>query len=132
MTDRIGVLGESAGTTVGFQTVYAVPTGKAAKGKLFFRFTAGASTVVNFYINGILIAATAAMTSGRFAFSIGSDNILMVQNTATAPDGLTAATTVAPSGVTFMLSAGDLVQYEVVTAALLAANCQFVGTEIDV
>lgn len=132
MSDKIGVLGESSGVTVGTQTIYSVPANKAAKGKLFFRFTAGANTVLDILINGIIVATTVAMTSGRFCFSIGSDNILGVFNQAAAPDGTTAANTVAPSGVTYMLSAGDLVQYTVTTAALLAANAQFIGTEIDI
>lgn len=132
MTDRIGVLGETSGTTVGFQTVYACPANKGAKGKLFFRFTAGASSVVNFYVNGLLVGSTGVMTSGYFVFSVSSDGVLMSAPGATAPNGQSITTTVGPSGVTYMLSAGDIVQYEVVTAALLAASCQFVGTEIDV
>lgn len=131
MADKLGVLGEVAGVTVGTHTIYTCPTGKGAKGKLFFRFTAGANSVVNFFMNGALIASTGAMTAGHFVFSIGTDNVISSVPGAAAPNGQTAATCVAPSGATFMLSAGDLVQYEVVTTALGAASAQFIGAEVD-
>lgn len=131
MADKIGVLGEQSGLTIGTQTVYTVPTGKAAKGKLFFRLTGGVNSAIDILVNGVIVASSGAMTSGHFWFSIATDNILNAAPGAAAPNGQTAALTVAPSGTTYFLSAGDLVQYTVATAALLAANVQFVGVETD-
>lgn len=132
MTDKIGVLGEVSGTTIGTHTIYTCPTGKGAKGKVQFRFQGGVSTVIALIVNGQEVARTGAMTTGHYWFTTGTAGAIGPATGATAPTGVAEATTVSPCGATFFLSAGDLVQYQVITADLLAANAQFVGAEVDV
>jgi len=133
MSDKIGVLGEAATTTVGTTTVYTVPTGKAAKGKLMFilQGNAGGGSIIEFFVNGMSIAKIAAMTASFYAFSVKSAGLRAAEQAA-QPTGIGTALTVAPADPIYFLSAGDTVQYATSGAALIAANVQFVGTEIDV
>jgi hypothetical protein len=130
MTDRIGVLGEVSGTAVGTLTVYTVPTGKAARGKLMLRGqnAAGAATV-EIIINNVTVAKTAALTASHYIWTSTSK---MVNTGATAPTGADADNTVAAAPQEYYLSAGDTVQVVIGTAAVNALTAQFVGTEIDV
>jgi hypothetical protein len=50
---------------------------------------------------------------------------------AASASGLADALTVAPADPIYYLSEGDTIQFTVVTAALLAMNCQVVGVEVD-
>lgn len=130
MTDIIGVLGESTQVAVGTYTVYQVPTGKAAKGRLMFHGVAQNTSTVKFLVNGIPIAAPAAATG---ADNIFSSNAAMTENTTTtAPTGADDATVVAPTPIDYYLSAGDLVQMVIGVADFTSMNAQFVGAEVDV
>lgn len=131
MADRIGVLGEASGLTVATTTVYTCPAAKAAKGRLFFRLQGDLNSVIAFLVNGLEVARIAAMTANFFAFSIAGAG-LRVAEQAAAPTGIGSGLTVSPSDQIYYLNAGDTVQYTVSGAAILAMNCQFVGTEIDV
>lgn len=133
MSDRIGVLGESAVATVGTTTVYTCPTGKAAKGKFMFiiQGNAGGGTVVDFFVNGMKIATVAAMTASFYVFSVKGAGLRAAEQAA-LPIGTTTALTVAPGDPVYFLNAGDTIQYAISGAAAIAANVQFVGTEIDV
>jgi hypothetical protein len=131
MTDKLGVLGEATNTAVGTYTVYTVPTSKGAKGKFMFRFQGGVSSVIAILVNGEEVARTGAMTTGHYWFTTATAGAIGPATAAAAPDGTTAALTNSPSGATFFVSQGDLVQYQVITQALLAALCQFVGIEVD-
>lgn len=130
MADKIGVLGEVSGLTVGTHTVYTCPTGKAARAQLFYRGTAGSSSGIKVNVNGIEVMLASGLTSGHFIFS--SRSALYENTGTTAPTGVDDATTVAPAPAVFWLSAGDTVTYEVTTAALSAMLFQVVGSEIDV
>lgn len=131
MSDKIGVLGEIAGTTIGTHTAYIAPAGKGAKVKLFFRFTGGTNSTIDIFVNGVLVASSGAMTSGHFWFSNATDGAIAAAPGATAPTGVAVASTCSPSGATYMLSAGDMIQYAVGAAALGAASMQVVGVETD-
>lgn len=133
MSDKIGVLGEASGTTVGTTTVYTCPTAKAAKGKLMFNLqgNAGGGSIIEWFVNGCSIGKIAAMTASYYVFSIKGAG-LRVAEQAAQPTGIGAGLTVAPADQIYFLNAGDTVQYAVSGAALISMNAQFVGTEIDV
>ena len=124
MSDKIGVLGKATATVVATATIYTCPVSKAAKGRFFVRFQGDTNTVV---------ARNTVMTINHYNYTIkGGGMFAYAAGAAAAPTGLANALTAAPSDAIYYLSAGDTVQYTVVTAALLAANFQFVGVEIDV
>jgi len=131
MSDIIGVLGDASTLTVGTTTVYTCPVGKAAKVRFFALFQAGVNTDVGVLINGIEVARSGAMTNLHYWFTNGGAGLMRAAAT-TKPTGASAAETIQPSTPIYYLSVGDTIQYTVATAALLAANAQVVGTEIDV
>jgi hypothetical protein len=131
MSDTIGVLGESTATAVATATVYTCPANKAAKVRIFSRFQGDTNSQVAFLVNNMEVARNAAMTASHYAYTVRSAGLLAA-NSANAPTGATAATTASPADQIYYLSAGDTIQFTVVTAALLAMNCQVVGVEIDV
>lgn len=131
MSDIIGVLGEASQLAIGTYTVYTCPAGKAAKGKLMYRAQAGAggASTLAAAMNGITIFTKGATTASHYIFS----SVARVMNTgAAAPTGADSSTTVGSAPEEYYLSAGDLVQYVVGGEALIAANFQFVGAEVDV
>lgn len=130
MTDKIGTLGKLATLTVGTNLVYTCPVGKAARIKLFYRVTAGVSTVFAITVNGIKVLQTAALTTGHFVYSTPA--FLSANNATTEPVGTADATSVGPAPTEYYLAAGETVTYTVTTADLLAASVQVVGVEIDV
>jgi hypothetical protein len=130
MADNFGVLGSSVAVTVATATVYTCPANKAAKIKLYGSFTGGAGSTITVLVNGVTVALIAAMTSGHFTFTNGGAGLLRAAS-ATAPTGASAAETVQPAAPIYYLSAGQTVQYTVGAAALLAANVQVVGIEVD-
>jgi hypothetical protein len=133
MSDRMGVLGEATATAVATATIYTCPAGKAAKGKFMLRFQGDTNTVVALLVNGIEVARNTAMTTAHYNYTIkGGGMFAYASGSATPPTGLANALTVAPADPIYYLNTGDTVQYTVLTAALLAANFQFVGVEIDV
>lgn len=133
MSDRIGVLGEATATAVATATVYTCPAGKAAKGRFMARFQGDTNSQVALLVNGMEIARNTVMTASHYNFTIKGGGIFAYAGgAAAAPTGLANALTVAPADPIYYLNAGDTIQYTVVTAALLAANFQFVGVEIDV
>lgn len=131
MADILGVLGEASALTVGTTTVYTVPVGKAAKVRFMGLFQSGVNSDVGILINGIEVARSGAMTNLHYWFSNGGAGLMRAAAT-TKPTGASAAETVQPAAPIYYLSVGDTVQYTVATAALLAANAQVVGVEIDV
>lgn len=133
MSDRVGVLGEATATVVATATIYTCPVGKAAKGKFMVRFQGDTNTVVALLVNGMEVARNTVMTASHYNYTInGGGMFAYAAGNATPPTGLTNSLTAAPADPIYYLNAGDTVQYTVVTAALLAANFQFVGVEIDV
>jgi hypothetical protein len=131
MSDKIGVLGEATATTVATTTVYTCPAGKAAKVRLMFRAQGDATTAIAILVNGLEVARVAAMTANFYVCSIKGAGLRIAEQAA-APTGIGAGLTVAPADQIYYLSAGDTVQYTIITAAALAMNFQVVGTEIDV
>lgn len=133
MSDRIAALGEASATVVGVATVYTCPASKGAKVKLFARFQGDTNSVVAILVNGLEIARNTVMTASHYNYTIrGGGLFAYAAGNATPPTGLANALTAAPADPTFFLSPGDTIQYQVVTAALLAMNFQVVGVEIDV
>lgn len=133
MSDKIGVLGSGTTAAIGTTTVYTCPTAKAAKMKMQFSLqgNAAGASVVEFFVNGMSIGKIAAMTASFFCFSIAGAG-LRVAEQAAQPTGIGSGLTVAPAEAIYFLSAGQTVTYIVSGAALIAMNCQVVGTEIDV
>lgn len=133
MGDKIGVLGSATATAVATTTVYTCPASKAAKVKLMMRVQGDTNTQVAILVNGLEVARNAAMTANHYNYSIAGGGIYAyAAGNAAAPSGLANALTVAPADPVFFLSAGQTIQYTVVTQAALAMNFQVVGTEIDV
>ena len=131
MADKIGVLGEQTATAVATATVYICPANKAAKVRIMARWQGDTNSQVAMLVNGVEVARCAAMTASNYNHTVRGGGLLG-GNVAAAPDGTTAAKTVAPADMIYYLSPGDTIQYTVITAALLAMNCQVVGVEIDV
>lgn len=131
MTDKIGVLGETTTVTAGTTTVYTVPTGKAARGRLMYRGASGVNSTISFAINGITLFVTGALTTGHVHYS-STALIYNTQTAATGLDGSTLAKTVMPFGYDYYLSAGDTVTMTIATADFGSVNAQFVGTEVGV
>lgn len=131
MSDIMGVLGEASTLTVGTTTVYTCPVGKAAKVRLMAIFQSGVNSDVGVMINGIEVARSGAMTNLHYWFTNGGAGLMRAAAT-TKPTGASAAETIQPAAPIYYLSVGDTIQYTVTTAALLAANAQVVGVEIDV
>lgn len=133
MADKIGVLGEATATAVATATVYTCPANKAAKVRLFTRFQGDTNTVVAVLVNGMEIARNTVMTTTHYNYTIkGGGLFAYASGNATPPTGLANALTAAPADAIYYLSAGDTIQYTVVTAALLAMNFQVVGVEVDI
>lgn len=133
MSDRIGVLGEASSAAIGTTIVYTTPIAKGTKVRWMFLIqgNAGGGTVVEFFVNGMSVAKTAAITASNWLFSTkGAGLRAAVQ--ASQPDGSTLALTVAPADPIYWLSAGDLLQYTISGAAAISVKIQAVGVEIDV
>ena len=129
MTDSIGVLGASTTLTVGTHIIYTAGTGKAAKFQIFFLGQANASgTTLTITVNGVNVM-THALTGNDYVWSTSA---LLLNESATAPDGTTIATTAAPFNEDYYASVGDLVQYTIASNAMQSLSIQVVGTEIDV
>jgi hypothetical protein len=131
MADKIGVLGSQTTTVVATATAYTCPANKAAKVRIMSRFKGDTNSQVAFIVNGVEVARNPAMTQNHYNHTVKGAGLLG-GNVSAEPDGSTAAKTVAPSDQIYYLSAGQTIQYTVVTAALLAMNTQVVGVEIDV
>lgn len=133
MSDRIGVLGESAIATVGTTTAYTCPTGKAAKVRLMFQLqgNAGGGTTLAIIVNGLTVATVAAMTASYYTFSIKGAGVRVAEQAA-LPTGIGAGLAIAPADQIYYLSQGDTIQYTIGGAAGISMNFQVVGTEIDV
>jgi hypothetical protein len=133
MTDKIGVLGEATTLTTGTTTVYTVPAGKAARGRIMWSGQSHASNStgdLTITVNGIAVAVVLNMTAARYLHS--NSTLLVNPETAAAPTGATALLTVAPAPFMYFLSAADTVTYTIGTDDMVAMNIQFVGTEVDV
>lgn len=132
MTDIVSVLGIATATAVATTTVYTCPANKTAKVRLMARFQGDTNSQVAFLVNGVEIARNAAMTASHYNFTIKGGGLLAyAAGNAAAPSGLANALTVAPADPIYYLDEGDTIQYTVITAALLAMNCQVVGLELD-
>lgn len=133
MTDKIGVLGTSTATAVATATVYTCPASKAAKVRIMSLFQGSANTQVAFLVNGAEIARNTAMTVSHYNFTIKGGGLLAyAAGNAASPTGLANALTVSPADPIYYLSAGQTIQFTIVTAVCLAMNTQVVGVEIDV
>lgn len=131
MTDKIGVLGESQISAVGTLTVYTVPSGKAARFKLFYRSKAGAGSGIALKVNGISLMEQSSVASGSAMYS----SLSLLYNLAasdTAVNGTTEPLTCMPYQRDFFASAGDVVQMSISSAAMQESNVQVVGAEVDV
>lgn len=132
MADNIGVLGAVSATAVATTTAYTCPASKAAKARIMCRFQGDTNSQVAVLVNGIEIARNTAMTANHYNYTIkGGGFYAYAAGNAAAPTGLANALTVAPADPIYYLSAGQTIQYTVVTTALLAMNFQVVGIEID-
>ena len=129
MADKIGVLGETTATAVGTATIYQVPTGKAAKGKFFYKGTLANTGTVELKVNGVSVMKPSAASGAEIIFS--STDALYENTGATEPTGAASNTTVGNAPQEYYLSAGDLVELVVGVVSLTDSNFQFVGTEID-
>ena len=128
MGTTVGVLGQASGLTVTTHTVYTCPAGKGAKGKIMGVVQGHASgSTIAITVNGVTIAT---YTLGASEFAWTSTEALL-KKASTAPNGTAKADTVAPCPSEYYLDAGDTVTYTVTSNALLAANIQFVGAEVD-
>jgi len=133
MSDRIGVLGEQTATAVATATVYTCPANKSAKVRIMSRFQGDTNSQVAILVNGMEVARNTVMTTAHYNYTIkGGGFFAYAAGNAAAPTGLANALTVAPADPIYYLSAGDTIQYTVITAALLAMNTQVVGVELDV
>lgn len=133
MSDKIAVLGRASATTLGTTTVYTCPAGKAARGRWMARFQGDTNSQVALLVASMEIARNTVMTTAHYNYTIKGGGIFAYAGgNASAPTGLAAALSVAPADPIYYLNPGDTVQYTVVTQALLAANMQFVGVEIDI
>lgn len=130
MVDGAGVLGSATATAVATATAYTCPANKAAKVQIMARFQGILNSQVAILVNGVEVARNAAMALNDYNWTAKGAGMYQA-NGAAAPDGTTAAKTVAPSDPVYWLSAGQTIQYTVVTGALLAMNLQVVGIEID-
>ena len=132
MTDKIGVLGEATTATAATTTAYTVPSGKAAKCKLFYLIQGAADATTDFKItvNAIDVVDHANITASQYLFS--SPNALKEGPLAALPTGVDGDTTGAPAPSEYYLSAGDTVTYTIAGTTALSCNVQVVGTEIDV
>jgi|SRR5215475_13812195 len=131
MADNFGVLGSASVTTVATTTVYTCPAGKAAKFKIQAMMQFGSNSDVGIIVNGVEIARTGAMTAANYQWTARTVGLFAGAAAAAKPDGLTAVKTVAPSDGIYYLSAGQTVQYVVVTTAMTSINVQVVGTEVQ-
>lgn len=132
MADKIGVLGEATTATAATTTVYTVPSGKAAKGKIFYEIQGAAddTTDLTITVNGIDVMVHSNITASNYLFS--SPNALKEGPLATQATGVDGDTTGAPAPAEYYLSAGDTVTYTIGGTTALSMNMQFVGTEVDV
>ena len=132
MSDQIGVLGSAAVLTAATTAIYTVPSGKAAKGRIFYSVqgAANGTTDITITVNGINVMVHSNITASNFLFS--SPNALKEGPLAAAATGVDGDTTGAPAPIEFFLSAADIVSYTLAGTDALAASFQFVGTEIDV
>ena len=131
MTDKIGVLGEKTDTAVGTYTVYTVPVSKAAKVKIMYSILTANTGTFKLTVNGIDIMVPPASSGAEWWFS-GTAAMYEEMGTPTdKPDGIAAATTVAPGPVEYYLSAGDTITYTVGVVALTSGSVQVVGAELD-
>lgn len=133
MGDKIGVLGEASTLTTGTTTIYTVPSGKAARGKIMWSGKSHATNStgdLTITVNGIAIAIILNMTAVRFLYS--NTTLLVNPENAVGPTGATALLTVAPAPMEYFLSAADTVTYTIGTDDMVEMNIQFVGAEIDV
>ena len=130
MTDKIGVLGQANAVAIGATTVYTVPSGKAARIRLFYLGASGANSALRVSVNGIVIFITPATAAGTWMASMAS--AMSVIGGPAIFDGTADAKTTAPGPREYYLSAGQNVTYEVLTAALQTMNFQVVGAEVDV
>jgi hypothetical protein len=134
MSDKIGVLGSAAVLTAATTPIYTVPTGKAAKGRIFYRVVGNsdASTDITITVNDVIVMTHSNITASNILFS--SPNAIKEGPLATtAQTGVDGDTTGAPAPIEYFLSAADIVSYTLAgSAALAGTSFQFVGTEIDV
>lgn len=131
MSDKIGVLGVATTLTTGATTVYQVPSGKAAKVKIFYRGQAGSggASTLTITVNGVVVMEKGATTASHYIFS--SINALMDTGSA-APTGVDGDTTAAPAPPEYYLSENDTIAYTIGGEAFQAMSFQVVGTEVDV
>lgn len=133
MSDKIGVLGSSAATAVATATAYTCPAAKGAKVRIQTVFQGSANSQVAILVNGAEIARNTAMTVNHYNYTIkGGGFYAYAAGNAAQATGLANALTVAPADPIYYLSAGQTIQYTVITGALLAMNFQVVGIEVDV
>lgn len=132
MSDKIGVLGEATTATAATTNVYTVPSGKAAKIKLFYQMQGAADATTDFAItvNGIVVADHANITGSNYLYS--SPNALKEGPLSALPTGVDGDTTNAPAPAEYYLAAADVVSYTVGGTTALGVNVQVVGTEVDV
>lgn len=132
MSDNGGILGTASAVTVGTTTVYTCPVGHFARVRIQGIWQGGANTTLQILVNGMQVANIAAMTSSHYTFTNGGAGLLRASG-ANAPTGASAAETVqaGPANNTYLLSAGDTIQYVIGTANMLAAQCDVVGVEVE-
>lgn len=129
MADNFGVLGSTVATVLGTATVYTCPANRAAKCKLFGYGVASGATQLDFLVNNVLVARTAAMAAGNFVYTNKGAGLIAAAGV--APTGQSAAAVTSPSDVIYYLSAGQTVQIVIAGAVLTTSNWQVVGIEVD-
>lgn len=130
MADIIGTLAESTSAVVGTVTLYTVPSGKAAKGRLMYRGVSGVNSTLSFTVNGVKLFQSAALTTGHIIYST---NALIFNDAATdaTVNGSSAALTVNQAPFDYYLSEGETITYTIATNDFSSFKAVFVGTEVD-
>ena len=121
-----GVLGEATTNTVGTTTVFTMGAGRGGYCQIMFRAVAAAGSKLALVVNGITVAETGTLTSNQVIYS-SSDQLINTVAAATAIDGTTDASVVAPGPQKFFLDASDTVQYVISGANFTSINVQAVG-----
>lgn len=141
---RQGILAERS-LQVGLlsqEVLYECPANRYVKGKLFYKGIVTGGTGVNtptlLFSNaalgtgiGIGILSGQATTIGNKFYSVGAADCISAAASASDPNGQTATTTNAPSGVTYFFAPGDQIRTDITGAGQYDINFMIVGTESD-
>lgn len=129
MSDKIGRLGQTTSITIGTHTVYTVPAGKTARGRIMFSGQSGDSSTLRVNVAGVRVFQSASITDTHRAFST-KDTMLNTQ--AGEPTGVNDDNVVAPAPYDYYLDEGDQVTVTIGAADFNSLTAMFVGAEVQV